>query len=360
MPAYNAAPFIGKSIAAVLNQTLKDFELIVVDDGSTDKTVEAVKTIKDPRIKVFSKKNGGAASARNVGLKKSSGEYVAYCDADDRFAEGHLKILADFLDAHPEVGLAYTKAVAVNTEGKDMGTWGEVFDRNRMQYFCVMVPSITMHRRECLDKAGYWDEDPALKNIHEDWDFFLRVTDDYKVAFLDAPTVLWLKLPEGLFIQSIKNKRYFSGLEYILKKRMKKFLSKKKKGKISPFDGYFFYNFRSCMDAAKEGQRAGAFKSAEVFESNIAPMFEDLSKMDKGNLEIWLVLVLIYFLMKKSDKTVEAAEIAVKLLDQKLDISDRNIVNLVVSSLKGAVYELGQAGEKEAAAKFAAKLKNAT
>lgn len=356
MPAYNSAGFIKKSIEAVLNQTLSDFELIVVDDGSADNTFEIVNGIKDPRIKCFRKENAGAASARNYGLKNATGKYIAYCDADDRFATGHLKLLADYLDNHPEVGMVYSKAVKVELDGTESGGWGFPFERRKFEYFCLMVPSTVMHRRECLEKVGFWDEHPALRNVHEDWDFFLRISDVYPIAFIDVPTVLWLKLPEGLFLKSLKTQGYFIGLDYILKKRLGKFAKEKKEGKLAPLDGYYFYNFKTCSDAAKVGENVGAFKASQVYESRIIPLFEDLSSIDSSNLEIWLVLALLYFMQKKSSKVVEAAHKAKNLLDQKLEI-DKALWNLVVSSLKGIVFELNKAGEKDLAAKFLEKIK---
>ena len=100
MPAYNAAALIAKSIDSVLKQTFSDLELVVADDGSTDNTSEVVKAIKDPRVKYVKKENGGAASARNFGIKNSSGQYIAYCDSDDLFSANHVKLLADYLDGH--------------------------------------------------------------------------------------------------------------------------------------------------------------------------------------------------------------------------------------------------------------------
>ncbi|OGB90881.1 hypothetical protein A2625_07570 [candidate division WOR-1 bacterium RIFCSPHIGHO2_01_FULL_53_15] len=125
LPAFNSAGLIKDTIETVINQTLSDFELIIVDDGSTDDTFTTAHSIKDPRIKYLQKNIGGPASARNLGLKVARGEYIAYCDGDDRFDKDHLMILADYLDKHVDIDLVYSKGIIVGEEGKRLGTWPE-------------------------------------------------------------------------------------------------------------------------------------------------------------------------------------------------------------------------------------------
>ena len=85
IPAYNAADYLAQTIESVLNQTYSDFELILIDDGSTDRTREIIKDYqcKDARIKYFYKENGGVSSARNLGLQKATGDFVSFLDSDD-------------------------------------------------------------------------------------------------------------------------------------------------------------------------------------------------------------------------------------------------------------------------------------
>lgn len=90
IPLYNKESFIKRTLEKVLNQSFIDFEVIVVDDGSTDESVNVVKNIKDDRIKIFSKTNGGVSSARNYGIKKASGKYIAFLDADDWWSSDYL------------------------------------------------------------------------------------------------------------------------------------------------------------------------------------------------------------------------------------------------------------------------------
>ena len=105
MPAYNASRFIRDSINSVLNQVYSNWELLIINDGSTDTTGEVVKSFTDKRIRYFEKKNGGVSSARNLGLKEMKGEYFCFLDADDELPENSLELRATYLQEHPEVDL---------------------------------------------------------------------------------------------------------------------------------------------------------------------------------------------------------------------------------------------------------------
>lgn len=102
IPAYNAEKFITRSLNSVLNQTYKDFEIIVVNDGSTDKTKEVVGQINDERIKVINKNNEGVSVARNTGIKNSIGDYICFLDADDEFLPNHLQHLQNLILKYPD------------------------------------------------------------------------------------------------------------------------------------------------------------------------------------------------------------------------------------------------------------------
>jgi glycosyltransferase involved in cell wall biosynthesis len=108
VPAYNAERTILETIASVQQQTFSDFELIVINDGSTDGTLEQLNTVKDPRLKVFSYENGGISVARNRGIAQATGEFIAFLDADDLWTPDKLELQLAALQQHPEVGVAYS------------------------------------------------------------------------------------------------------------------------------------------------------------------------------------------------------------------------------------------------------------
>ncbi|MCT4645620.1 MAG: glycosyltransferase family 2 protein [Carboxylicivirga sp.] len=103
IPAYNAESFIDDTIISVLQQEFIDFELIIIDDGSSDKTWQQINSFDDPRIKSYQKKNGGVSSARNAGLRYAKGEYIAFLDADDRWSKMHLQFAYLFFNKNPEI-----------------------------------------------------------------------------------------------------------------------------------------------------------------------------------------------------------------------------------------------------------------
>lgn len=108
MPAYNAETFIARAIDSVLSQTYPDFELIVVDDGSTDATKERVLSFSDERIRYVYQKNGGVSAARNQGILESRGEYICFLDSDDEWRPEHLSVLFALTEKYPDCAMRVT------------------------------------------------------------------------------------------------------------------------------------------------------------------------------------------------------------------------------------------------------------
>ena len=104
-PAYNAEKYIKETIESVLGQTYKNWELIIVNDGSTDSTEEIIKSFDDSRVVLLSQKNSGVSSARNLGMQSSKGKYITFLDADDVLPPESLKVRVDYLESHPDVDL---------------------------------------------------------------------------------------------------------------------------------------------------------------------------------------------------------------------------------------------------------------
>lgn len=111
MPAYNVEAWIGQTLNSVLRQTISDWECIVIDDGSTDKTPIVVSSIKDNRIRLIAQNNAGVAAARNVGLEAAQGRYIAFLDADDLWHPQALERMCGTLDAHPSCVLCWADFV---------------------------------------------------------------------------------------------------------------------------------------------------------------------------------------------------------------------------------------------------------
>jgi glycosyltransferase involved in cell wall biosynthesis len=189
VPTYNRAAMLSGCVEAVLAQTEKDFELIIVSDGSTDETEEVVRSVKDPRIVFLNKENGGQASARNLGISNASGEYIALCDDDDRFYPNHLATLSDSLQKHPEIGLVYSDALwrYQDRSRKPEIMFSENFDKQALENFNYITPVNVLFRKSCLQGSGLFNEDPKVRGL-EDWDFFLRLSDHHPFLHIKKVT----------------------------------------------------------------------------------------------------------------------------------------------------------------------------
>ena len=113
IPLYNKEAFIRRCVDSVLLQTFSEFELIIVDDGSTDKSLSVVKLISDKRIRIVSQSNQGVGLARNRGVEESKAGWVAFLDADDLWTRDHLRELCKVIEMFEDVGIASTRSVEV-------------------------------------------------------------------------------------------------------------------------------------------------------------------------------------------------------------------------------------------------------
>jgi glycosyltransferase involved in cell wall biosynthesis len=216
MPTYNRADLIGKTISSILRQGFKDYELIIIDDGSTDDTEKIINGYSSPMIRYLKKRHAGPASARKYGLKRARGEYIAYCDDDCIYYPNHLQRLVSYLNQHPKIGMAYSDGLVCVPNGKPL-LIGPDFDKRRLETLPFFMILNVMHRKECLGKAGLFDE-----NLWhgEDWDMWLRISDLYPVSHLAGITtqhICHLYMPT---LNASKNKA--TAIERIIKQRVYK------------------------------------------------------------------------------------------------------------------------------------------
>lgn len=145
IPTYNCAKYLLIAVNSVLNQTFHDFEIIIVDDGSTDNTKEILKNyIKEyqNKIRYFYQENNGPGAARNKGIKEAKGEYVAFLDSDDKLVENSLLLRKNFLDSYPEIGLVFTDYFVITV--KD----GPISSLLEKKYFLKFFESAIYFRKD--------------------------------------------------------------------------------------------------------------------------------------------------------------------------------------------------------------------
>ncbi len=177
MPTFNAACFIDRAIDSVLNQTYADWELLVVDDGSTDDTEDRVKGREDARIKYLYQANQGAACARDLGLKESGGDYAIFLDSDDWWEPDCLGILVGALSrADSSVAVAHADWQYVSGSGTCINAVSSAMDGNHALATLVLRNPIAIHcaltRRAAFETIhGFPVEQPSL----EDWELWLRI-----------------------------------------------------------------------------------------------------------------------------------------------------------------------------------------
>jgi glycosyltransferase involved in cell wall biosynthesis len=193
IPTYNSANYLPEAIESVLAQTYKNFEIVVIDDGSTDNTKEVVVPYLD-QIVFLETENGGPAKARNHGIRKSSGEYVAFLDADDIWCPDKLERQLAYFSKNPHYHLVFSDAyeTGVNNLQKDKLFFsilgrvkpmaGFVFSELLGGNF-IYIPSVIV-KRDCFEKVGLFDENCEL---WQGYDLWLRITFKYQIGFVNAP-----------------------------------------------------------------------------------------------------------------------------------------------------------------------------
>ena len=190
--AYNASRWIAETISSVIAQDFKEYEIIVVNDGSTDDT-EAVVSRFGEKVQCIRKLNGGQPAARNVGIRAARGKYLAFLDADDLWTKDKLGLQVELLEAN-DVAWVYSDTVAF--DGRSGRTLYK-FSRRLRQYdgdilkplfLSNFIPSPTpVIRRSVFGKAGLFNEKTNMRPIGEDWDMWLRIAAIYPVALIPQP-----------------------------------------------------------------------------------------------------------------------------------------------------------------------------
>jgi glycosyltransferase involved in cell wall biosynthesis len=190
IPTFNRWPLVGAAIKSVLAQSYGDFELIVVDDGSTDDTAEQLAQWGS-RLLILKQPNRGVSAARNLAVRHARGRYLAFLDSDDLWLPNKLAIQVAFMEQHPSAQICQTEetwirnAVKVNPKAKHRKPSGDIFIASLE--LCLVSPSAAMLTRELFEQVGGFDESLP---VCEDYDLWLRIALDHSVALIDDALVI--------------------------------------------------------------------------------------------------------------------------------------------------------------------------
>lgn len=195
--SHNYARYLPQAIRSVLDQTMRDWELIVINDGSVDDTEETLKGFgTDPRIRVVHQSFRGLPASCNTAIAMATGEYIVRLDADDYFDENALLVLSGVLDAHPEVGLVYPDYFLISSDGETLGYVRREKINNDVSLLDLPPHGAgTMVRRECFRVVGGYDESV---DCQDGYDLWLKFIDRFKAYNVNLPLFYYRKHPASL------------------------------------------------------------------------------------------------------------------------------------------------------------------
>lgn len=222
MPVYNCESFLKEAINSILDQTFKDFEFLIINDGSTDKTGEILKSYNDPRIKIINnKKNIGLTKSLNKGLRVAKGEYIARQDADDISLPLRLEKEVEILEKDHKVGLVGIRYEVIDEAGKSFGivkypTTDKEIKRLLMRENPFGHGSV-MLRKEYIENIGFYRTE--FKYV-QDLDFFLRISEKCEVVNISEPLYKFRISPNSLK-KKVEQDRYAALARELAKERRK-------------------------------------------------------------------------------------------------------------------------------------------
>ncbi|WP_153110274.1 glycosyltransferase family 2 protein [Propionivibrio limicola] len=203
IPSYNSEKYIETTLGSVLGQTFKDIEVLVVDDGSDDRSPEIVRNHGAP-VRLIHQSNSGVSTARNRGISEAIGQFICFIDSDDYWFPDKLARQLQIFDTYPDTGAVYSSFIRWESneagcfpppDSFDLASFADGIDTEYSGWIyhlllldCWMLTSATMIRRDVFNKCGTFD---VTLPCGEDWDLWLRIARDYPIIKLRKPTTLY-------------------------------------------------------------------------------------------------------------------------------------------------------------------------
>lgn len=201
LPTYNCANFLPHSIQSILSQTYNSYEIIVVDDGSTDNTKEVLNPFMQRINYIKLEQNKGLPAARNIGIKSAQGKYIAFIDADDIWLPEKLQTDIEYLETYPEISMVYSKHINIGENGRPIDgdtrkrlPSGNIFIQLFSEQNFIITSSVVV-KKDVFETTGLLDE--QLFNC-QDWDMWLRIAFYFKAAGINKTLVKYRHNPHSL------------------------------------------------------------------------------------------------------------------------------------------------------------------
>lgn len=221
-PTYNRADFLAEAIDSMLAQTYADFEMIIVDDGSTDGTRDLVESYShDPRIRYFYQENQGQSIARNLGIKESTGEFIGFLDSDNAWLPIRLERSLEAFRQDPSADIVYADNITIDEQGNEIGRddmprYSGRITHQLLKDNCVSINTCLI-RRHCLDEMGGFSPEDRLA---EDYGLWLRLSTRYHFRYVPEFWSKYRVMKDQ--ISSDKDKRFWSN-EHLVKQFLRDF-----------------------------------------------------------------------------------------------------------------------------------------
>ncbi|MCR4337617.1 MAG: glycosyltransferase, partial [Candidatus Omnitrophica bacterium] len=277
IPSYNYGQFLGEALTSVLNQSFQDYEVLVMDDGSTDQSADVVQSFSTAfagRLKYFYQDNQGVAASRNNGILKSQGQYIAFLDADDVWLEGTLEKLLAALQAHPECGLVYGNVEIYDVSMKNLIKVRFGADSREIPFsgYCVdklflfgnFIPmDAMMVDRSVFDRVGLFDK---RFKCGEDLDMWMRIASQFAIIYIDEILTKLRRHEASLSFSFINSAKADVLMTHKLLKRMPAFRKKIGEQKIKEkfYQAFYGLGIFSILEGRRRRGRAWLKKAWNI------------------------------------------------------------------------------------------------
>lgn len=303
LSAYNAQDYLKDAIESILSQTFRDFEFIIIDDGSTDSTLKIIQSFNDKRIRIIShQKNIGLTKSLNEGLKIAKGRYIARMDADDISLPQRIEKQSAFLDKYPKVGIVSCWHQVINPQNIIIGEHKSPTTNNSLKKLLAKSNQFThssvMIQSDCLKIVGLYREEFTYA---QDYDLWLRFAQHYDIAKIPDYLLQWRLNLKSLSVTKRDKQDYFCQLAQALAKQRRIYgydaleISSVKKTKKAKLDMPHILLPSEREIISTNIKWANAFISYQQYSQAFDLLVETVKK-DQSSIKAWKLLIITFIL----------------------------------------------------------------